>query len=193
MEANQRPWEADGTGVVWFEIERQALPALERAEVSLIAAAHRLVDEFRTQRRSIHDALKAQPGQAAPYSPMQLFARHHRGTLQIYWQTVDIGKNGGRVYRYIRKGAKTGKRGKGYDMSMLRKKAGYAADLVEQYEAMAEKQRQTWAKLQAAKMALYGAVRDLPEHASDVEPQPGNAPGLIPRSPNSLDHPEISL
>ena len=118
-----------------------------------VAQAENLVDNFRHERIGLQRAwfadMAEKPGSRASHSigtwcPLNLFARLHHESLQIYWQLVYRDRVTRSIgYKHLAKKT-TG----GYDLRRLLPHANsFERDLVAEYEEEAELQRQRWARL----------------------------------------------
>ncbi len=95
------------------------------------------------KRRASHDV--------GNWCPLNLFARQHNGSLQIYWQLVYRDRHTRRIgYKHIAK-----KKSGGYDMrSLLSHAHDFEKDLVAEYEEDAQCQRERWGHLMKTKHHL---------------------------------------
>jgi len=182
-------WETDGTGKLFIGCEHKLMPEVEVLEAHLIALADNLVDEFRDRRKLLYDHLvKAQaPNEKRNgpklYSSVSLFSRHKRGSLQVYWQNVNRNTRVGReAYQYIRQQASGG-----YSIQQLQRSAGYAADLVAEFEVRAAEIRRHWKGLMTTKRSVQDQLKRLPPHAAMAAAKRDGHAGLVPRSPGHLD------
>lgn len=154
--------------------EHALMPIIEREEARLIAAAKTLEQEFRTKKKSLHEFLVKAHGSdggrrpAGMYSKVQLFAKHRRGTLQIYWQDVHQTRGSGTpAYVYLRKTTASG-----YDIKALQARAAYAAELVAEYEKRAQVIRGLWKDLMDIKRRCHHALMRLPKDVAKHTTKP---------------------
>ena len=85
------------------------------------------------------------------WCPLNLFARKHNGSLQIYWQLVYRDRSTKSIgYKHLAK-----KRSGGYDLRRLLAHAkSFERDLVAEYEEEAQLQRLRWAQVTGLKRNL---------------------------------------
>lgn len=85
------------------------------------------------------------------FSPLNISARHDKGTLRIYWHTVHFHRVTKRKnYKYIAMGSNGS-----YDLRTLKSKANdFEWDLVKETEAKASITREKWKKLIQARTAI---------------------------------------
>jgi len=142
----------------------EILPVIEIEESRAVGYATRLAEQFIEEKKILHARFKNDPAHAgdALYSPLILSARHINGSLQIVWKEVHLipRKDGGDRWKkriHLPRGSAGN-----YNLASLRKSAGYAAELVEDYELRARELRKHWQLLMTLKKAIYAAIRRLP-------------------------------
>ena len=180
--------DAELAGHFFRAIEHGLMPIIEIEEMRLIAAARELERQFRDQKQAVHQGLVEQHDAAKGrrpagfYSKIQLFSKHRRGSLQIYWQDVHQTKGGnGPAYVYLRKSGKDG-----YNIAALRGRASYAADLVAEYEGRAQVIRKLWRDLMEVKRSCRNSLLRLPAEGRGRPGPTDPFGGHIPRSPGEI-------
>lgn len=164
----------------------ELMPIFEVFEIRIIQAAKDLVQEFRDRREELHDKLAAEydsKGEKRPsslYSKPQLFFRDRRGSLQVYWQDVHQNKGKKESYRPIRKNNDGD-----YNVKFLQARAGYASDLVGEFEPRAQAIRQMWRDLMDAKRAVRYGLQRMPAETATLAREHAREHDLVPRSPRS--------
>lgn len=175
-------------GELFQEYDARLMRSIEDAETILIGEAQRLVKEFRDRKKELGEQIVRALAPGAPrssgtYSKLQLFTRWRGGSLQIYWQEVHIirGTKRGK-YKYIPFHTPAG-----YEVRRLQSEAGYAADLVGEYEPRAAQLRMYWSSLQDIKRATRTALQRLPAYASSFAAEQAAIDGPVPRTQRDLD------
>jgi len=131
---------------------QQVIELVEDWDATCIRQAETLVKNFRQERIARQfEWFQQTAGRGRPrgrhnieaWCPLNLFARKHNGSLQIYWQLVHRDRNTKSIgYKHLAK-----KRAGGYDLRRLLAHAkSFERDLVVEYEEEAQLQRQRWAQ-----------------------------------------------
>ena len=172
-------------------MENKIMPAIEVEETRIVGKANELIAEFIDRKKRLHEDKKLDPGNKgkAVYSPLLMSARHHSGSLQLIWQELHFTPTRGgterrRKYVHIRK-TSSGI----YNIPRLKQKAGYAEELVDEFETRAREIRERWQQLMRLKKDVRNAIMRLPtgvEHVlASVKEENLNKP--IPRSQTDFD------
>jgi hypothetical protein len=182
------PHEKRVAGELFQEYEERLMRSIEDAETILIGEAERLVAEFRDRKKTLGKQVIGERaiGKTKPadgYSKLQMFTRWRGGSLQIYWQEVHVVRGTKKAkYKYIPFHTPLG-----YEVRRLQSEAGYAADLVGEYEPRAAQLRMYWSSLQDIKRATRTALQRLPTYASGFAVEQAANDGPVPRTQIDLD------
>lgn len=127
--------------------------AVDTWEQECVDQATVLVKNFRTERIALQSAwFRQMAAKGRPrgthsidaWCPLNIFARLHNGSLQIYWQLVHRDRHTRSIgYKHLAK-----KKSGGYDLRRLLAHAkSFERQLVAMYEEEAQLQRLRWAQL----------------------------------------------
>lgn len=178
-------------GYMFDVLENRMMPAIEVEETRIVGLANALVSSYVDSKKSAHEALVHDPANAGKshYSPLQLIARHRKGSLQVYWQEMHFVPVAGHTERT--KKYKTIKRSTTgtYSIETLLKVSGYASELVVEHEMRARELRERWAQLMQLKKDVRNAIKRLPSGVEQLlaEIQEQSLDKMIPRSQIDFD------
>jgi len=165
------------------------LPLIEIEETRIIARAMALSEAFIEDKKTLHVRAVNDPVNAGKslFSPLILSVRHINGSLQIAWKEIHFIQGLAEQPRW-KKHVHLRKGGAGnYYIASLQKSAGYAAELVEDYESRARELRKFWQQLMLLKKDIYAAIRRLPVLTDTDVPIQGHASGQQARTePDTL-------
>jgi len=161
------------------------LPHIEIEETRIVAVAVALAESFVRDKKHLHAQARNAPENAEKmlFSPLMLSARYINGSLQITWKEVHLIKyktGDGRWKKYIPLPRRSNG---GYSIARLQKSAGYASEIVEDYEQNAADLRERWQQLMTLKKDIYAAIWRLPTLGNTyryTDPQTCAGTDLVP-------------
>lgn len=188
---NKEPYYPEVMGHMFDVLENRMMPAIEVEETRIVGLANELVGSYVARKSHLHELFKHDPANAGKshYSPLQLLARHRKGSLQLYWQEMHFVPVPGteerrRKFKTIYK-SPTGT----YSIDALKKVAGYATELVPEYEMRSRELRERWKQLMQLKKDIRNAIKRLPVGVEQVlaSLKEDSLDKLIPRSQGDFD------